>query len=300
MITPDYLKKGDRIALVAPAGKIDNKIVDSAKQRLERWGLEVTLGKHLFNAFFQYSANDQERLQDFQFALDDSSVRAILCARGGYGTIRIIDRLNFHNFRRHRKWIIGFSDITVLHAHIHNRLGIETIHGTMAGGLADDNTTSDSLRTILFGETLNYQIKTHELSIPGKINGQLIGGNLAILAGLQGSQSDFNTKSKVLFIEEIGENLYRIDRMMWSLKRAGKLNDLAGMVVGSMTEIPDTRDDFGKTAFEIVHEHVKDYNYPVCFNFPAGHQTDNRALIFGRTISMDIDTNVVSLKFAPA
>ena len=155
MITPDNLKKGDRIVLVAPAGNIDKNIVMSAKNRLEGWGLEVILGKYLFNDNFQYSASDQERLQDFQLALDDISIKAVLCARGGYGTIRIIDRLNFDNFRRNPKWIIGFSDITVLHAHIHNHFGIETIHGTMAAGLADDNTTSDSLHTILFGKRRN-------------------------------------------------------------------------------------------------------------------------------------------------
>lgn len=289
MIRPEYLNKGDRIALIAPAGKIAGEIVAAAIQTLEQWGLEVVRGQYLLKGNFQYAATDRERMHDLQQALDDPSIRAILCGRGGYGSIRIIDALNFNKFRHQPKWIIGFSDITVLHAHIHTNFGIETIHGPMASGLAREDEASDSLRSSLFGSLQTYAIQNHPLTRPGKGSGELIGGNLAILTSLLGSASDINTDGKVLFLEEVGEHLYRIDRMMWSLKRAGKLEHISGLVVGGMTDIPDSQETFGKTALQIVAEHAGDYKYPVCYNFPAGHQQDNRALILGRHVALNID-----------
>ena len=293
MITPGYLSKGDRIAVVAPAGKIDADTIDAACLVIESWGLEVVRGKHLFSNHYQYSAPDNERLSDLQEALDDAGIQAVLCARGGYGAIRMIDRLDFSNFKENPKWIIGFSDITVLHAHIHANLGVETIHGTMAAGVRDGGPARDSLRSVLFGENKPYATGTHPLSIRGRAHGRLTGGNLAILAGLLGSASDLQTDGKILFIEEVGEHLYRIDRMMWSLKRAGRLDRLAGLIAGSFTDIPDSAGDFGMDAYEIIHDHVKGYGYPVCFGFPAGHQADNRALIFGRTITLNIQDQTV-------
>lgn len=289
MIRPGYLKESDRIALVAPAGKIAPETIEQAIHTLNNWGLAVVTGKHLLGEQFQYAASDADRTRDLQDALDDADIRAVLCARGGYGSIRIVDALNFERFRENPKWVIGFSDITILHAHIHRHFGIETIHGPMAAGLGKEDPSSASLQSILFGKAITYEIPNHPLNRMGRGTGQLIGGNLAILAGLLGSDSEVNTEGKILFLEEVGENLYRIDRMMWSMKRAGKLQNLSGLIVGGMTGIPDSPKDFGKDAYGIISEHVTQYTYPVCFNFPAGHQADNRALIFGRKVTLEVD-----------
>jgi muramoyltetrapeptide carboxypeptidase len=293
MVTPGYLCKGDRIALVAPAGRIQKETVEAAVKTLIKWGLDVSPGRSLYNDHFQYSACDDDRLSDLQLALDDPEIKALLCVRGGYGTIRIIDRINFGRFRKKPKWIIGFSDITALHSHIHTRFGIETIHGSMAAGIDGESPSAETLRTALFGEPLHYTLENHSLSITGSARGQITGGNLAVLAGLLGSASDIKTRGKILFLEEVGEHLYRIDRMMWSLKRAGKLDHISGLMVGSITGIPDLPSDFGKEANEIILSHISGYDYPVCFGFPAGHQSDNRALILGRQVSMDIGSKTV-------
>jgi len=292
MKTPPYLKTGDKIAIVAPSGKIANDKISPAIQTLENWGLKVITGEYLHGAYHQFSATDDERTADFQKMLDDESVRAILCARGGYGSNRIIDHLDFSNFVKSPKWIIGFSDITVFHSHIHSNFGIETIHGTMTAGLQnneEDNPATDSLRAVLFGGKINYILNLHQLNRKGIAEGVLTGGNLAILCSLIGTPSDIQTDGKILFIEEVGEYLYRLDRMMWQLKRAGKLNNLAGLVVGGLTEMKDSETPFGKTAHKIIKECVEEYDYPVCLDFPAGHQDDNRAMIFGRNVHLEIN-----------
>jgi len=293
MITPEYLKVGDKIAIVAPAGKIAPDKVSMAKQTLESWGLVVEVGDHIFDSYFTYSSNDLNRINDFQKALDNKEIKAILCARGGYGNIRIIDKLDFSGFVKSPKWIIGFSDITILHSDIHANFNIETIHGIMAAGLDSNPSSSiDSLKQALFGQTLNYEFDLSPLSRKGKAKGMLVGGNLAILCSLIGSDSEIDTNGKILFIEEIGEHLYRIDRMMWMLKRAGKLDKLAGLIVGGFTDIPDKDSEFGKTAYEIIAEAVNSYDYPVCYGFPAGHQEDNRTLIMGREVILEVSEKV--------
>lgn len=292
MIAPKKLKKGDKVAIIAPAGKIDEKIVLKAMEVMEEWGLNVVLGYHLFKPYYSYAANDAQRREDFQRMLNDPTIKAILCARGGYGTTRIIDQLDFTNFRKHPKWIIGFSDITVLHNHVQRHFGIETIHATMAAGLnkaINFSETANSMKKALFGKVLKYEWPTDSNSRKGSCTGVLTGGNLAILCSLLGTPSEVDAQGKILFIEEIGEHLYRIDRMMVQLKRAGKLNELAGLVVGGMTDIPDKKEDFGKTACEIIKEAVDEYDYPVGFGFPAGHQDDNRALILGRNVTLNIN-----------
>jgi muramoyltetrapeptide carboxypeptidase len=302
MITPEKLRKGDTIAIIGPAGKIDRHKVAIAKNKLKTWGLKVIEGTHLYENEFQYASGDEKRLKDFQQMIDDPEIRAILCARGGYGTIRIIDRLNFECFRKNPAWIVGFSDITVIHAHIQKNFKTETIHGCMAGGFdlrSSDPQTSETLRKALFGEKLEYRVKHHILSRKGVCEGELIGGNLAVLCSLTGSESDVDTAGKILFIEEIGEHLYRIDRMVHMLKRAGKLNRIAGLVVGGMTDIPDTAEHFGKTAFEIINNAVQKYDFPVCLGFPAGHMKDNRALILGRKVKLTVG-NETALDFEPA
>jgi muramoyltetrapeptide carboxypeptidase len=298
MITPESLQKNDAIAVVAPAGKIDPNVAERAIRVLESWDLKVLPGKHLFRKNFSYSGTDQQRLQDLQQALDDPGIKAILCARGGYGLVRIIDRIDFGGFLAHPKWIIGFSDVTILHAHIQKHCGVKTIHGSMARGLADGGPALTSLRSMLFGELPAYTYKTHALSKPGKATGFLTGGNLAMLHAMLGSQTDQDLRGKILFLEEIGEHLYRIDRMLWSLNRANKLKLLNGLIVGGMTEIPDTKRSFGKNAYEIIHEHVSGYDYPVCYNFPAGHQKDNRALMLGSKVSLNIGKET-TLTFYP-
>jgi muramoyltetrapeptide carboxypeptidase len=288
MTTPQYLNKGDKFAVIAPAGKISKEKVETAINILLGWGFEVVLGANLFNDHYQYAATDKERLADLQQALDDHSVKAILFARGGYGVIRILDQLDFSNFRKNPKWLIGFSDITIFHSHIHKNLKIETIHATMAAGLTDP-VSAESLRKALFSEKLKYEFKTIPLSRTGIAKGILVGGNLAILCSLIGSASDIDTKGKILFIEDVGEYLYRLDRMMWHLKRTGKLRHLKGLIVGGMTDMEDNDTPFGKTAYEIVAEAVNEYDYPVCFGFPAGHMDDNRAMILGRMVSLNVD-----------
>ncbi|MBN2172686.1 MAG: LD-carboxypeptidase [Bacteroidales bacterium] len=288
MKTPPYLNKEDKITILAPAGKIGKAVVENAIQVLTGWELEVKIGKYLFDNHFQYAAEDEKRLEDLQQALNDETVKAILFARGGYGTIRIIDQLDFTEFIKKPKWLIGFSDITVLHSHLHQNFGIETIHGSMASGLAD-SFSSEWLYKCLFGRPLNYELETHKLSRKGSTEGILTGGNLAMLCSLLGSKSDIDTNNKILFIEEVGEYLYRLDRMMWTLKRAGKLENLAGLIVGGLTDIKDNESPFGQSAEEIIVEAVSGYDFPVCFGFPAGHQKKNATLILGRNVILSIN-----------
>ncbi len=287
MTTPSYLKKGDKIGIVACARIISQEDLQPAVDILRSWGLEVVLSKNLFNTSHQYAGTDSERAEDLQNMMDDTSIKAVISARGGYGTIRIIDRLDFTLFKTHPKWIIGYSDITVLHSHLHH-LGIETIHATMPINFGKNKESTDSLRKALFGESVNYETETHLLNRNGNAEGELIGGNLSLLYALSGSVSDLDTKEKILFIEDLDESLYHIDRMMMNLKRSGKLSDLAGLVVGSMTEMKDNTIPFGKTAEEIIADAVNEYSYPVCFNFPAGHIDRNMAIYFGRKVKLSI------------
>jgi muramoyltetrapeptide carboxypeptidase len=298
MITPKYLQKGDNVSIVAPAGKIARENVESAVRVLNSWGLNVKQGDNLFHDHFQYSATDVQRFGDLQNVLNDPAVKAIICARGGYGSIRIIDQLDFTVFRKNPKWLIGFSDITVFHAHINKNFRIETIHGPMAAGLAEA-VSAESLRKALFGETLSYTFPGHMLSRKGKAGGELVGGNLAILCSLIGSESEPDTRRKILFIEDVGEYLYRLDRMMQQLKRAGKLDKLRGLIVGGITDMKDNGSPFGKSPYEIIAEAVQEYDYPVCFGFPAGHMDDNRALILGRKVNLNVD-DFSTLNFEPA
>src|ERR1017187_6931867 len=270
MVSPKYLKTGDKIGIVACARKISREEIQSAIDILNSWGLEVVLGKNLFHADNQYSGTDKERAEDLQAMLDDPSIKAFISGRGGYGTIRIIDKIDFTQFKKRPKWIVGYSDITVLHSHINN-LKIETLQATMPVNFTKNAEATESLRKALFGEKLNYAIETHPLNRKGNAQGIIVGRNLSLLYALTGSISDIDTKGKILFIEDLDEYLYHIDRMMINLKRSGKLGNLAGLVVGGMTGMKDNAIPFGKTAEEIILDAVKDYNFPVCFNFPAGH-----------------------------
>jgi len=295
MIQPPYLKKGDKIAIVAPARRINFDEVHLGITLFQKWGLEVVLGTHIFGTENQFAGSDSQRQADFQQMLDDPSIRAIICARGGYGTVRVIDKLDFTGFCKNPKWIAGYSDITVLHAHIHKHFAIETLHSIMPVNIKEPDFTNDSvesLRKALFGEKLFYSKPITFHFKTGLSEGILTGGNLSILYSLMGTASEVDTSGKILFLEDVDEYLYHIDRMMMTLKRAGKLSNLNGLIVGGMDRMNDNEIPFGKTANEIISEAVAEYNYPVCYDFPSGHGTVNLALILGRRIRLKVDKNM--------
>jgi muramoyltetrapeptide carboxypeptidase len=289
---PPYLKRGDTIGIVAPAGFMAFEKVQSCLETLNDWGYHVKTGDTLYSQSTTYfSGSDEQRLSDFQQMLDDPHIKAILCARGGYGVSRIIDKLNFKLFRKHPKWIIGFSDITVLHSHIYARYKIPTLHAPMAAAFNDgeyNNVYVQSLQAALAGEKAAYECDAHPFNKVGDASGALMGGNLTLLAHLIGTPSDVKTKNKILFLEDVGEYLYNIDRMFLQLKRCGKLDRLAGLVIGGFTDSKDTERPFGKTVYEIIQEHVKDYKYPICFGFPVSHDKENYALKVGVSYTLRV------------
>ena len=301
MITPPYLKTGDKIAIIATARKVSPSEMETAFRIFRSWGLQVVTGSHLFGESNQYSGNDEERAADLQVMLDDKDIKAIVCARGGYGTVRIIDMIDFSAFEQHPKWIVGYSDVTVLHSHIQTQLGVETLHAIMPINYTDEGSENaiESLRKALFGETLEYSVSPQLLNTPGNASGALTGGNLSILYSLIGTPSDIVTEGKILFIEDLDEYLYHVDRMMMNLKRSGKLSGLKGLIVGGLTKMNDNAVPFGKQAEHIISEYATQAGIPVCFNFPAGHMADNRALILGREVQLNIDGESVSLQFLP-
>ena len=297
IVAPPHLKKGDKIAITCPAKKLPGSI-DSAIKLLESWGLEVVLGETVTASHHQYAGDDELRRKDMQRFLDDPSIHAIVAARGGYGTIRIIDGLDFSAFKKSPKWLVGFSDITILHSHIFQTCGIQTIHGQMPLNVPDGTKPSlESLRKALFGMELLYDHPSSRFNKPGEARGILIGGNLTLLVMMNGSVSEMNYDDKILFIEDVGEYLYSIDRMLWSLKRAGKLSKLRGLIVGGFTDLKDNDISFGSGIEEIILEHVAGFGYPVCFDFPAGHIPDNHSLVFGKTVHLNVGTEKVSLTF---
>jgi len=302
LIKPAYLKIGDTIAIVATAGIIkDQDPIKKAIELAESWGLKVLLGKNTFNQEFHFAGTDEERLDNFQSALDNKNVKAIWCARGGYGTIRIIDRIDFSKFKKNPKWIIGYSDITVLHSHIHN-LGYETLHsilGTSMDFNEEKNKPSiESFKKALFGETLTYTVHKSPFNKIGHSKGQLVGGNLSILQNLLGSSSSVKTNNKILFIEEIGEYLYHIDRMIYALKRAGYFENCKGLIVGGMTKIKKNSTPWGQSLEALILDATKEYDFPILFDFPAGHDIENNALILGRDIDLYVTKEFSVVKFS--
>ena len=292
------LQPGNRIAILSTARKINPTELEAAIHTFESWGLEVVLGKTIGASYNQFAGNDALRLQDLQQMLDDESIKAIVCARGGYGTTRIIDQVDFTHFKKHPKWLVGFSDVTTLHSHIHN-LGIETIHAIMPVLFAKEGAAPsvESLRQLLFGEDINYTSAPHEFNRTGTGIGQLVGGNLSMLHTLTGTRSDISTDGKILFLEDLDEYLYHIDRMMVHLDRSGKLANLAGLIVGDMSDMHDNTVPFGKTAYEIILEHTGKYNYPVCYGFPVGHEPLNLALVCGREAILEVNEAGVKLEY---
>jgi muramoyltetrapeptide carboxypeptidase len=294
---PPYLKKGDKIAITCPAKKLPNPMTD-AVALLESWGLKVVLGETIDASYHQFAGDDDLRARDLQRFIDDDSIKAIIAARGGYGTVRMIDKVDFSRFAQHPKWIIGFSDITVLHTHLFANYHAQTIHGQMPVNIPDASARSlDTLRKALFGEQLIYEFTSHTANRTGDSSGLLVGGNLSLLVAVSGSVSDIDYTGKVLFIEDVGEYLYSVDRMLRCLDRAGKLKSLAGLVVGGFTDVKDNDIPFGQTAPEIIMDIVQQYNYPVCFDFPAGHIPDNCSLILGRKVNLSAGEQRSILKF---
>ena len=295
---PTYLKKGDTIMIVAPAGFVpDSTEIEPGIALAKSWGLEVIVGNNAFKKHNHFAGTDAERQSDLQFALDNNNIKAIWCSRGGYGTVRIIDQIDFTAFEQHPKWVVGFSDITTLHSTIHN-LGIATIHATMPGGMkrASDE-AKQTLYKALFGYSYDLEIPTNPLNKMGNAKGVLIGGNLSILNSMIGSFSEVNMNGKILFIEDVGEDLYRVDRMMYTLKRTGALKNLKGLIVGDFDYDVEKDTLFGGTHREIILNVVKDYNFPVLFDFPAGHVRDNRALIFGKEIHIEVNETVSKVSY---
>ncbi len=294
---PPSLKKGDKIGFVAPARKISLSEIEKAISIFEQHGFQVCFDPELFEADRQFAGNDQARAAYFQKMMDDDEIKAIVAARGGYGSIRIIDKLDFTKFVQHPKWIIGYSDMTVFHSHLGKALGIQSLHGGMLLHLEENTKMALSgLFDVLEGNPPNYIIETHPLNQNGFAKAQLTGGNLSVLYSLLGSVSFPETKDKILFLEDLDEYLYHIDRMMMGLKRAGILKALKGLVVGGMTDMNDNTVPFGKTAEEIILESVGEYDFPVCFGFPAGHINDNRPLIMGAEVELEVG-DMVTLKF---
>lgn len=290
--TPAYLSKGDTIAIVAPAGILKNRkeVINKAIALVESWGLVAVLGKHVFNQNHHFAGTDDERCQDFQDALDDPKIKAIWSARGGYGSVRILDKLDFTKFVQNPKWVIGYSDITAFHNHIHN-LGVETLHAMMGTSMQDKPEdiaeTIETFRKGLFGESLKYTVASSKYNREGKEEGVLVGGNIAILASMLGSDSQISTEGKIVFIEEIGEYKYSIDRMLQSIKRAGYFNKVKAIVVGDMTKIKKNTTPWGSSIEQLILE-VVPKEVPILFGFPAGHEPDNRALIMGRKVRVSI------------
>ncbi|WP_409025094.1 LD-carboxypeptidase [Flavobacterium sp.] len=289
MITPPYLKKGDTIAIVATARKNIDDNLKFATDLLQSWGLNVKVGSTIGLDLNQLAGTDEQRAKDFQDQMDNQNIKAIWCVRGGYGTVRMLDLLDFTKFKQNPKWIIGFSDVTVLHNHL-NTMGYKSIHGIMPVSSKATEEAKESLRISLFGEKLKYEIDTHSMNKIGNALGELVGGNLSILYSLMGSPSAINCDDKILFMEDLDEYLYHIDRMMMNLRRNGCLESIKGIIVGSMTKMKDNDIPWGKDALQIIEDVTKKYNIPVIYNFPAGHISDNRALIMGNKVSISVDS----------
>jgi len=292
---PNKIKVGDKIGLISTARKITMTEIQPAIDILKSWGLKIVLTDSLFYEDHQFSGTIPQRTTALQLMIDDPSINAILCARGGYGTVQIIDSVNFSNLRKNPKWLIGYSDVTVLHSHL-NKYGISSLHATMPINFKNNSKdTLLSLKKILFEKKNFISCSTNSLNRLGRVQAEIVGGNLSIIYSLIGSESDLNTDGKILFIEDIDEYLYHLDRMMINLKRNNKFKHLKGMIIGGMTDMKDNNIPYGKSAYEIIFSHVKEHNFPICFGFPSGHLTDNRSIILGINSLLNIEENNVSL-----
>nr|WP_136482500.1 LD-carboxypeptidase [Algibacter onchidii] len=299
---PVYLKAGDTVAIIAPSGILRHRTreIEQAKTLLKSWGLHPILGKHVFSQNNHFAGTDDDRCEDFQKALDNPKVKAIWCARGGYGSVRILDHIDWTTFKENPKWVIGYSDITAIHNQIHNE-GIESLHALMCVSLTQDlseiESSLSSFKNTIFGKPLSYTLSGSTYNRTGIASGQLVGGNLTMLHTMLGSDSSINTNGKILFIEEIGEYKYHIDRMLQSLKRAGYFKDCQGVIVGDMSKLRKNTTLWGSSIEQLILDALSEYNFPIAFNMPAGHEKENNALILGRTIDLEVGKKETIIKF---
>ncbi len=302
IIQPPYLKAGDTVAIVAPSGilKYRTDEIELAKKLLKGWGLNVVVGKHVFSNGNHFAGTDEERCEDFQQALDDPKISAIWAARGGYGTVRILDKLDYTKFKKKPKWIIGYSDITGLHNQVHNE-GFESIHALMCVNLSDENNGLDdtiaTFKDAIFGNPLSYTLEGSSYNKIGTVTAPLVGGNLTVLHTMLGSKTSIDTAGKILFIEEIGEYEYHIDRMLQSLKRAGYFDNCKGVIVGDISKVRKNTTAWGVPVQQLILDALAEYDFPIVFNMPVGHERDNRAMILGRSVLMKVGKNQSSIKF---
>jgi muramoyltetrapeptide carboxypeptidase len=297
LTSPVYLQKNDKVIIIAPAGKIAEGSLDAMICCLNRWGLQVIQAAHLYAVYHGFAGSDAQRTADLQAAVDNTNIKAVFCARGGYGCSRIMDAVDFSSLLQYPKWLVGYSDITALHARW-NRLGLASIHGVMsaqfpAGG--NDTESTESLQKALFGESLKYTLPSHPLNKTGETEGVLVGGNLTVITHLTGSPDEPDTAGKILFIEDTREYLYALDRMMLQLQRSGKLQAIKGLIAGYFTDMKDNETPFGATAYEIISTYMKDLPVPVCYGFPAGHEEPNLSLIFGKKIKLSVRSQQTAL-----
>ena len=302
LIQPPYLKAGDTVAIVAPSGILKSREgeVQQAVALLKSWGLHADVGKHVFSKADHFAGTDDERCADLQNAMDDPKISAIWCARGGYGTVRLLDKLNYTEFKKNPKWIIGYSDITALHNQVHNE-GFQSLHALMCVSLTKDlndiKETVATFKSAIFGKPENYTLKGSRYNKVGETSGELVGGNLTMLHTMLGSETSIDTSGKILFIEEIGEYKYHIDRMLQSLKRAGYFDNLKGLVVGDMTKMRKNTTLWGTSVEQLILDALEDYDFPIAFNMPAGHEKDNRALVLGRIVDLKVTKESASVVF---
>ena len=304
LLIPPYLRPGDTIGITCPAGFITGKEILPAVQQIDSWGFKIKTGDTVDRRDFTFGGTDAERKADFQKMINDPEIKAILCARGGYGAVHIIDQLDFSPLQQSPKWIIGFSDITVILCHVHANLNLASIHSKMCNSFPDDWLKAEpvqvesilSIRKALTGEKMEYHAIVNEKNRQGSAEGPLVGGNLKTIETLAGTHSDIDTNGKILFVEDTGEYLYSIDRMFWHLERTGKLSGLKGLVVGGFKVKPDDPgDDFGRSLYDIVTDRVKSFDFPVCFDFPVGHQKENYALKYGMPHTLTVQADQVRL-----
>jgi muramoyltetrapeptide carboxypeptidase len=306
IIIPPYLQSGDTIGITCPAGHISLEEIQPSIEVMQSWGLKILIGETVGKKWGTFGGTDQERIDDFEKMLRNTTVKAIMCARGGYGIVRIIDAIHLDLLEDNPKWIIGFSDVTVLHSHINSNQRIATIHSKMCNSFPDVWQTAEKLRKdsiisiqkALFGEAVNYNIIPNSNNIIGIAEAEVIGGNLRTLENLDATISDIQTKGKILFLEEVEEPIYNVDRMFWNLKRTGKLAELKGLIIGGFKIKPDDspEDAFGLSLYEIISEKTKEYNYPICFDFPVGHQVNNFAIKCGVKHRLSVSENEVIFK----
>lgn len=297
---PASLKEGDKVIIISPSGKIDKAFLKGARKRLESWGLKVVMGKHAGSSSGRFAGTAKQRLADLQHAMDDENIKAIICSRGGYGAIHLIDKIDFTAFRKHPKWLLGYSDVTLLH-NLFQYNGFASVHSLMARHLAvepEDDPCTQAYKQILFGDLPSYQCEPHKLNRKGKATGILRGGNLSVLYGLRGTKFDFPAENTILFLEDIGERPYHVDRMITNLKLGGVLDKLSGLIIGQFTEYEEDK-SLGKEVYELISDLVKEYEYPVCFNFPVGHVSLNYPLICGSEVELNVTKKVTELKTLP-